>query len=66
MLTLHIPDMTCGGCFAGIERVVKKFDAQASLSVDLVAHTVTVESAKEPTEIVKVIEAAGFHPALAA
>jgi copper chaperone CopZ len=66
MFTLHIPDMICGGCFAGIERVVKKLDAQATLNADLVAHSVTVVSARESAEIVKAIEAAGFHPVLAA
>jgi copper chaperone len=62
MLTLHIPDMTCGGCFAGIERVIKKLDAQASLHADLEARTVHVASTRGAAEILRSIEAAGFHP----
>ncbi len=63
MLTLHIPDMTCGGCLAGIERVVKKLDATATISADLPAHRVSIQSAAQTPALIAAIEAAGFHPA---
>lgn len=62
MLTLSIPDMTCGGCFAGIERVVKKVDAQATLSADLPAHRVSIASTAAAGDLIRAIEGAGFHP----
>jgi copper chaperone len=62
-LTLTIPDMTCGGCLAGIERVVRKLDAEATIDADLPTHRVSIASRASQEAIVKAIEAAGFHPA---
>lgn len=66
MLELTIPDMTCGGCLAGIERVVKKLDTNAVLTADLPAHRVSIQSNASGPTLIAAIEAAGFHPVVAA
>ncbi|MBL8520357.1 MAG: heavy-metal-associated domain-containing protein [Betaproteobacteria bacterium] len=62
MLTLTIPDMTCGGCLAGIERVVKKVDAGATVTADLPTHRVDIQSGASAPALIAAIEGAGFHP----
>lgn len=66
MLELTIPDMTCGGCLAGIERVVRKLDANAVLNADLPSHRVIIQSRASGPTLIAAIEAAGFHPVAAA
>ena len=49
MTSYSIPDMTCGHCKATIERSVKALDASATLTFDLVARQVQIEtSVPEP------------------
>lgn len=57
---LHIPDMSCGHCKAAIERAVKDADAQAVLTFDMPARTVTVQSQLDPAALHAALSDAGY------
>ena len=65
MITLTINDMTCGGCVASISRVVKNLDAAATVTADVAAKRVTVETNKDASTVIAAISEAGFHPVMA-
>ena len=45
MLTLKVPDMSCGHCVAAINEALKAADAQARVEINREARTATVDSA---------------------
>lgn len=61
MSEFKVPGMNCGHCVASIESAVSEADPQASVSCDLAAKTVKVESAKPDAAIAEAIRAAGFE-----
>jgi copper chaperone len=60
MLTLKVPDMSCGHCVASIESAVKAVDPGAKVRADLATQTVVVESTSEPGPLTEAIRAAGY------
>jgi copper chaperone len=60
MLTLKVPEMSCGHCASTIERAVKSVDPAAKLAIDLGASTVVVESQADELAIRAAIRAAGY------
>ncbi|MGB0694772.1 MAG: heavy-metal-associated domain-containing protein [Rhodospirillaceae bacterium] len=52
--------MTCGGCASAVEKALKTVKADAVISVDLDAETVTVEGLEDAAAIENAIEEAGF------
>jgi copper chaperone len=58
----HVPDMTCGHCAQKIDKAVKSVDANATLTVDLPAHRVSVQSGETSSKFLEAIQAAGFTP----
>lgn len=66
MVTLDVTGMTCGGCAATVEKLIKREDAGAKVTVDLAAGRVEADTKASAEALVKAIEAAGFGAKLAA
>ncbi len=62
MIELTISDMTCGGCVAGITRVVKGLDPSATVGADVTSKRVRIDSTINAEAIIAAISNAGFHP----
>lgn len=63
MLTLHIPNMSCGGCVRGVTAAIREIDAQAEVSPDLSARTISLTTCRPEIEVRKILTEAGFAPA---
>ncbi|MDP4034043.1 MAG: heavy-metal-associated domain-containing protein [Pseudorhodobacter sp.] len=62
MITLKVPDMTCGHCKASIEKAIHGLDQSVSISFDLTTHIVRLGAAKVPTEaIMSALKEAGYE-----
>lgn len=60
MITLEVTGMTCGGCAAAVERVIKTADRQAAVKVDLASGRVEAETMAPAAALVSAIGAAGY------
>ena len=60
MLTLKVPEMTCGHCAQTVEKAVKSIDPNAHVKVDLGQKIVTVESTAQDQNISEVVRSAGY------
>lgn len=60
MITLSVPDMTCGHCKAGVERALAAVDPAARIEVDLPARRVTVASGAPAESLIAALDRAGF------
>lgn len=65
MIELTINDMTCGGCVASINRVVKGLDPNATVDANVETKRVRINSLIDTEAAVAAIANAGFHPQLA-
>lgn len=63
MLSLHIPNMNCGGCARGVTATIRSVDAEARVEPDLPALTIAVETTLPETAVREVLAEAGFAPA---
>lgn len=61
MVVLSVDGMTCGGCAASVEKIVRKADPGASVSVDLAGKRVAIESSVAASDLAALISAAGFE-----
>jgi copper chaperone len=64
MLTLRIPDMSCGHCAATVENAVKSVDPDARVAIDLAARTATISASVEPAPIQEAMRVAGYDSQL--
>ncbi len=65
-ITMSVKGMTCGGCVASVQRVLKQMDGVSKVDVSLQQQQATVEYAPErvdPTRLRSAIEGAGFEVA---
>ncbi|MFN3822396.1 MAG: heavy-metal-associated domain-containing protein [Pseudorhodobacter sp.] len=60
MMTLSIPEMSCGHCKAAVENAVTRLDAQAVIRVDLPARRAEIETDQPPSSLIAALLAAGF------
>jgi len=60
MLTFNVPDMSCGHCVSVVTKAVRSVDADAAVSTDLSARTVTVKSAAAPSALQSALDKAGY------
>lgn len=60
MITLSVPDMTCGHCKASVEKALARVDPAAAVTVDLTARRVSVETAAPAPALIAALAAAGF------
>jgi len=63
MLSLHIPNMNCGGCARGVTAAIRAADAAAKVEPDLPARTIAVETTLPEAALREVLTEAGFAPA---
>jgi len=64
-VNLVVTGMTCGGCKASVERIVRKLDGAASVTVDLATGALAARTGAKPDDIIRALSAAGFPSSLA-
>ncbi|MGZ5257090.1 MAG: heavy-metal-associated domain-containing protein [Burkholderiales bacterium] len=65
-ITMGIKGMTCGGCVASVQRVLKQLDGVDKVNVSLQQQRATVDYAPErvdPARMRSAVEGAGFEVA---
>ncbi|MCX7587261.1 heavy-metal-associated domain-containing protein [Phenylobacterium sp. 58.2.17] len=60
MLTLTVPDMTCGHCADVVTRAVRSVDSSATLDINLTAQTVSIETAADLAQVTQALDLAGY------
>ncbi len=60
MLTLHLPDMSCGHCKKAVESAVNAIDESATLDFDMDKRIVTIGSQAADDEVIKAVAEAGY------
>lgn len=60
MIVLTVEGMTCSGCSAAVERVIKRVDPAAGVKVDLASGRVEVETAAAAQTLAEAVTAAGY------
>jgi copper chaperone len=60
MITLSIPDMTCGHCKASVTQALAALPGTAAVEVDLPAKTVRIDGTADPAAMVRALDAIGF------
>jgi copper chaperone len=64
MITLTLPDMTCGHCVKSVTATVQQVDPAATLKIDLPSHRVEITS-QQPAEAFTAALAEEGYPAAA-
>ncbi len=64
MLTLKVPDMTCGHCASVVTRAVHSVDSGADIAIDLPTQTVSITSAADTAQMIEALDAAGYSAML--
>ncbi len=62
MLTLNVPDMSCGHCVQAIMQALTTLDPMAEVQVDLEAKTVKVSTTAADAAVRAAITEAGYTP----
>jgi copper chaperone len=62
MLTLNVPDMSCGHCVQAIMQALTTLDPMAEVQVDLEAKTVKVRTNAADAAVRAAIAEAGYTP----
>lgn len=60
MITLKVPDMSCGHCAGVITKALKELDKDAAIGFDMHHHMVQVETTHAPDAVLKAMSAAGY------
>ena len=60
MITLNVPEMSCGHCKATVEKAVAGVDPAAKVSVDLTKRSVGVTSTRSVADLITALKGAGF------
>ena len=63
MITLKVPDMSCGHCVSVITKTLTALDAGASIRVDLPQRLVELETTASPDAVRGALEEAGYPAA---
>ncbi len=64
-IVLQVTGMTCQGCVNSVERIVKKTDPQALVSIDLKSGRVEADTSATADLMAKAISAAGYEARVA-
>ncbi|MBH2020783.1 MAG: heavy-metal-associated domain-containing protein [Burkholderiales bacterium] len=59
-MEFNVPDMSCGHCAGVITKTVRQLDAGATVTIDLSAKKVTVETAQDRQTVVDALTEAGY------
>lgn len=65
MITLKVPDMSCGHCAGVITKALKGLDQDANVGFDMHNHMVQVETSRAPADVLKAMADAGYPSTLA-
>lgn len=65
MITLKVPDMSCGHCAGVITKALKGLDQDAKVGFDMHNHLVQVETALPAAEVLEAMSDAGYPSTLA-
>lgn len=60
MITLKVPDMSCGHCTGVISKAIKELDQAAAIGFDLLNHVVRIETAQPRDAVIATLTAAGY------
>jgi copper chaperone len=61
-IEFELPDMSCQHCVRSITEAVQGVDPAATLSFDLPAHRVRIESSRNPGDFAPALSEAGYPP----
>ena len=64
MTTYSIPAMSCGHCKATVEKTVLAFDPVATLSFDMPARTVAIDTGRDDAQLRAALKDAGYPAAM--
>ena len=59
-MDLKIENMTCGGCAKTVTKAIQSVDSAAKIETNPAARAVKVETTATPSEILQVLEEAGY------
>ena len=59
-LSLHIENMTCGGCVRGVTSAIQKLDADASVDASPPTRSATITTRATTEEVLDALAEAGF------
>jgi copper chaperone len=59
-IRLNVTGMTCSGCAAAVERIIKTADPTAGVAVDVASGRVEVDTRASAAALVQAIEAGGY------
>ena len=60
MITLNVPDMSCGHCSSVITKALRELDPAAVVGFDMHNHQVQVDTTHGLGAVIKVLTAAGY------
>ncbi len=60
MITLIVPDMTCGGCAKAVTNIVKTANPAAAVDIDVATKKVTISNADDENAIREALADGGF------
>jgi len=62
-MEFNIPAMSCGHCVKAITQALQQLDPAATVSVDLPAKQVTLQTSQEREKVAAALTEAGYPPA---
>lgn len=65
MITLNVPDMSCGHCSGVITKTLRELDPAAIVGFDMPGHLVQVDTTHDVATIVAAMAAAGYPATVA-
>ena len=65
MITMNVPDMSCGHCAGVITKALKQLDSTAEVGFDMHNHRVQVETSSNPGTVLDAMSDAGYPATLA-
>ncbi len=60
MLTIHLPDMSCGHCKKAVEGALRNLDQAATLDFDMEKRIVTIRTQTADADVIKAVADAGY------
>ena len=60
MITLSVPDMSCGHCAGVITKSIKALDSQAVIAFDMPARAVEIDTSAAPAAVLDALSDAGY------
>jgi copper chaperone len=60
MITLSIPDMSCGHCKTAVTIAIQKLDPAATVQIDLVTRRAKITSCQPAEALITALSAVGF------